>query len=185
MIRDADPSRDAAACAAIYAPYVESSPISFEEQAPNGAEMAARIERTQATHPWLVAERGGEVVAFAYSYPHRERPAYRWAVDVSVYVGAEQRGQGHGRALYEALFGLLRRQGVRTACAGITLPNEASVGLHEALGFERAATFRRIGWKEGAWRDVGWWQLQLGAADDPAGEAPPAEPGPRLPLADD
>jgi L-amino acid N-acyltransferase YncA len=185
MIRDADPQRDAAACAAIYAPYVESGPISFEEEAPDAAEMADRIERTQATHPWLVAEHGGEVVAFAYSYPHRERAAYRWAVDVSVYVGSGQWGRGHGRALYEALFGLLRRQGIRTACAGITLPNEASVGLHEALGFERVATFRQIGWKAGAWRDVGWWQLRLGAGGDPDCEAPPAEPTPRLPLTDD
>jgi phosphinothricin acetyltransferase len=180
MIRDADPQRDAAACAEIYAPYVESSPISFEEAPPGPAEMAARIEATQAAHPWLVAEEGGGVVAFAYSCPHRARAAYRWAVDVSVYVAAERRGHGHGRALYEALLALLRGQGVRTACAGITLPNEASVGLHEALGFEQVAHFRRIGWKQGAWRDVGWWQLQLGGED----EAPPAEPGPRLPLAD-
>jgi len=188
MIRDADPQRDAAACVAIYAPYVESSPISFEERPPGAAEMAARIERTRATHPWLVAEPAGEVVAYAYACPHRERPAYRWAVDVSVYVGSDRRGQGHGRALYEALFDRLRRQGIHTACAGITLPNEASVGLHEALGFEQVATFRRIGWKAGAWRDVGWWQLQLALAgdDDLAGDgAPPAEPDPRLPLADD
>jgi phosphinothricin acetyltransferase len=186
MIRDADPRRDAAACAAIYAPYVESTPISFEERALDAAEMAARIGRTQATHPWLVAEHGGEVVAYAYSCPHRERPAYRWAVDVSVYVASARRSQGHARALYEALFELLRRQGIRTACAGITLPNEASVGLHEALGFEQVARFRRIGWKAGAWRDVGWWQLQLGGGgEDDDGEAPPAEPGARLPLADD
>jgi phosphinothricin acetyltransferase len=173
-IRDADPERDAAACAAIYAPSVEQGVISFEERAPAGAEMAARIGRIAATHPWLVAECGGEVVGYAYSCPHRERAAYRWAVDVSVYVAAGQRGQGHGRALYEALFERLRRQRFQVACAGITLPNQASVGLHESLGFVAVGVNRRIGWKQGAWRDVGWWQLEL----TPPGSEAPAEPLP-------
>ncbi len=171
-IRDADPARDGAACAAIYAPSVEGSPISFEERAPDAAEMSARIERYSATHPWLVAERDGALLGYAYACPHRERPAYRWAVDVSVYVASEHRGQGHGRALYAELFERLRRQGFRTACAGITLPNPASIALHEGLGFLPAGVVRAIGWKAGAWRDVGWWQLDL----VPPGTETPPEP---------
>jgi L-amino acid N-acyltransferase YncA len=173
-IRSADPEQDAAACAAIYAPHVDASPTSFEEQAPGSDELGARIERTSATHPWLVAVSDGAVIGYAYACPHRQRPAYRWAVDVSVYVAAESRGQGVGRALYEALFERLRRQRFRTACAGITLPNEASVALHERLGFVPLGVFRGIGWKAGAWRDVGWWQLDLGL--DPG--RPPSEPLP-------
>ncbi len=171
-IRDADPARDGAACAAIYAPSVEDGPTSFEEVAPDAAEMSARIERTSATHPWLVAESGGEVVGYAYACPHRTRPAYRWAVDVSVYVAADSQGEGHGRRLYAELFERLRRLGYRTACAGITLPNPASVALHEGLGFAPLGVFRAIGWKAGAWRDVGWWQLELA----PIGAEAPPEP---------
>jgi len=171
-IRDADPARDAAACAAIYAPHVEGSPVSFEERSPDVAEMAARIGRYGASHAWLVAERGGEVVGYAYATAFNERPAYRWSAGVSVYVAEGARGTGVGRALYEALFERLRERGFRMACAGITLPNEASVGLHESLGFEQTGLNREIGWKEGAWRDVGWFQLELA----PAGEGPPPEP---------
>lgn len=171
-IRDADPARDAAACAAIYAPHVEGSPVSFEERAPGAAEMAARIERCGRSHAWLVAERGGEVVGYAYATAFNERPAYRWSASVSVYVGEAARGQGVGRTLYEALLARLRGRGFRMACAGITLPNEASVGLHEALGFEPTGINREIGWKQGAWRDVGWFQLELA----PAPQGPPPEP---------
>lgn len=171
-IRDADPTRDAAACAAIYAPHVEGSPVSFEERAPDAAELAARIERYGASHAWLVAESGGEAVGYAYGTAFNERPAYRWSTSVSVYVAEAVRGQGVGRALYEALLARLRERGFRMACAGITLPNEASVGLHEALGFERTGVNREIGFKEGAWRDVGWFQLELA----PAPEGPPPEP---------
>jgi len=173
-IRDADPARDAAACAAIYAPLVEASVVSFEERAPSPAELAARIAAIQATHPWLVAEDDGRVVGYAYGCPHRSRAAYRWAADVSVYVAAEHRGKGFGRALYEALLGRLRDQRFQVACAGITLPNEASVALHEGLGFAAVGVYRRIGWKAGAWSDVGWWQLELA----PAGDRAPPEPLP-------
>jgi phosphinothricin acetyltransferase len=173
-IRPADPRRDAAACAAIYAPHVEGSAVSFEERAPDTAEMAARIEAVAATHPWLVAELGGEVVGYAYACSFQERPAYRWAASVSVYVADGRRHAGTGRALYAGLFERLRRQRFRTACAGITLPNPASVALHESLGFVRTGVSPRIGWKDGAWRDVGWWQLELA----PAGDGSPAEPLP-------
>lgn len=171
-IRNADPQRDAAACAAIYAPHVEGSPVSFEERAPDAGEMAARIERYAATHLWLVAEREGEVAGYAYATAFNERPAYRWSTSVSVYVGEGARRRGVGRDLYEALFERLRERGFRMACAGITLPNEASVALHEGLGFERVGVNREIGWKAGAWRDVAWYQLELA----PAGEGPPPEP---------
>jgi len=173
-IRDAQPERDAAACAAIYAPYVEQTPISFEERPPDALEMEARISRYAATHPWLVAEDGGEVVGYAYACRHLERAAYRWAADVSVYVAANRRGEGLGRDLYEALFKRLRGQNFQIACAGITLPNEASVALHEALGFLRVGVSPRIGWKRGAWHDVSWWQLDL----EPAAPGTPLEPLP-------
>lgn len=177
-IRDADPERDAAACAAIYAPHVEASPTSFEERAPDPTEIAARIERARATHAWLVAEEEDEVLGYAYACPHRERPAYRWAADVSVYVAAARRGQGVGRSLYQTLFERLRRQRFRVACAGITLPNDASVSLHERLGFVPVGVFRHIGWKADAWRDVGWWQLDLTPESDepPSGPLAPGAP---------
>jgi L-amino acid N-acyltransferase YncA len=176
-IRDADAVRDAAACAAIYAPHVEASPTSFEELPPSAEEMAGRIDRVCATHPWLVAENGAEVLGYAYSCRHRERPAYRWAADVSVYVADRQRGQGLGRRLYETLFERLRGQRFQIACAGITLPNEPSVALHRRLGFAEVGVYRRIGWKAGAWRDVGWYELEL----LPAGAEPPLEPLPPSP----
>lgn len=171
QIRDAD-SRDGAACAAIYAPYVEGSAVSFEERAPDAAEMAARIGRVAAAHPWLVGERDGKVIAYAYAYTFQERPAYRWTVGVSVYVARNEHRRGVGRALYTALFDRLRESGFRMAHAGITLPNEASVGLHESLGFEQVGLNREVGWKHGAWHDVGWFQMEL----VPAGEGPPPEP---------
>lgn len=171
-IRSADPALDAEACAAIYRPHVEDDATSFEERAPGREEFSERIEDILASHAWLVAEDGGEVIGFAYACRHRSRPAYRWAADVSVYVAAGRRGEGHGRRLYEVLLEELRERGFRVACAGITLPNEASVALHEGLAFEPVGVYRRIGWKAGAWQDVGWWQLEL----SPEAEDPPAEP---------
>lgn len=178
-IRDADPALDAAACAAIYAPSVEAAPTSFEEVAPDAAEMAARIAAATTTHAWLVAEEGGEVVGYAYAVPYQQRPAYRWTATVSVYVAAGRVGGGIGRALYEELFARLRRRGFRMACAGITLPNPASVALHERLGFVQTGVNRAVGWKLGAWRDVGWYQLELAPAPD--GEEPPPDPLPPEP----
>ena len=175
MIRPADPDRDAASCAAIYAPYVLDGPVSFEQAAPDARQMAERIVRLAATHPWLVCERDGAIAGFAYGAPHRERAAYRWAADVSVYVAPAHQGQDVGRALYEALFERLRAQRIQVLCAGITLQNPASVGLHEALGFELVGVYRGIGWKAGAWRDVGWWQLRLAP---PAQDGAPPEPLP-------
>lgn len=173
MIRHADPDRDAAACAAIYAPYVAGAATSFEEQSPSAADFAERIARISATHPWLVAERDGEAVGFAYAAPHRARAAYRWTAETSVYVAQARQRDGVGRALYEALLELLRRQRLHRALAGITLPNAASVALHEALGFEPVGVYGEVGFKAGAWRDVAWWQLALAPG---GGDGPPPEP---------
>jgi L-amino acid N-acyltransferase YncA len=178
LVRPADPLRDARTCAAIYVPFVRDTPVSFEEQPPSEAEIARRIAAVSEGYPWLVAEIASEVAGYAYACPHRDRAAYRWAADVTVYVGEGQRGQGVGRALYGELMPLLSRQGLRIACAGITLPNDASVALHERFGFELVGVFRRIGWKAGAWRDVGWWQVEL----SPATYGQPAKPGPPVRL---
>jgi L-amino acid N-acyltransferase YncA len=176
LIRHAEAARDAAACASIYARYVRETVISLEEVPPSANEMAARMGRVLATHPWLVAEDEGAVVGYAYATSHRERAAYRWATDVSVYVAADHHRRGIGTALYRALFGLLVRQGLLLACAGVTLPNDASVALHEGFGFKPVGIYRGIGWKAGAWRDVGWWQLDL-VRPRPG---PPPEPGPLI-----
>jgi L-amino acid N-acyltransferase YncA len=156
-IRDASVG-DAAACAAIYAPYVRDTAISFETVAPDAVEMA---DRMAASHVWLMGEDDGRPVGFAYGGPFNPREAYRWACSVSVYLEAGRRRTGAGRALYEALFARLADLGLRRATAGITLPNEASVELHAALGFEAVGTFPRIGWKDGAWYDVAWMQRDL------------------------
>lgn len=177
QVRHADANRDAAACAAIYAPFVRHTPVSFEERPPDTRELARRMREIAQRYPWLVADADGVVAGFAYASRHRERAAYRWAADVTVYVGDGHRRQGVGSALYRALLALLGRQGLRMACAGITLPNQASVALHESLGFEPVGVYRRIGWKLGAWHDVGWWQLELAPA---VREDPPPEPGPPL-----
>ena len=134
--------------------------------------MAARIASHSATHAWLVAEREGRVAGFAYGGDHRARPAYRWSADVSVYVEDGSRGLGVGTALYEALFARLRERRFRVVVAGITLPNAASVALHERFGFAPVGVFRGIAWKAGSWRDVGWWQLDLA----PPTNEPPPEP---------
>jgi phosphinothricin acetyltransferase len=176
-IRPADPERDAAACAAIYAPSVESTPISFEVVPPDAAEFAARIAKYSATHQFLVAEEDGEVLGYVYGCRWAERPAYDWSVETSVYIGADHQGKGIGRALYAELFERLRAQGFRVAVAGITLPNPASIGLHESMGFEPIGALRDIGWKEGGWRDVGYWQLYL----QPLGEGTPSAPLPPRP----
>jgi L-amino acid N-acyltransferase YncA len=177
-VRHADPDRDGGACLAIYAPYVAHSSASFEEAVPTAAQFATRIAETSARYPWLVLEDDGRVIGYAHATQHRARAAYRWAVDVGIYIDSAHRRRGAGRQLYEALFGLLRRQQLRIACAGVALPNDASVGLHRALGFEHVGTFRAVGWKAGAWRDVSWWQLQLAPGGEDGDDRPPPEPLP-------
>ncbi|WP_104528869.1 arsinothricin resistance N-acetyltransferase ArsN1 family B [Blastococcus saxobsidens] len=170
-VRDATPA-DAAACAAIYAPYVTGTTITFELEPPTGEQMAGRIATAQRAHAWLVLEDDGVVVGYAYAGPYKERAAYRWSCEASVYLDGGRRRRGGGRALYEALFARLSERGFRTAVAGITLPNEPSIGLHTAMGFELIGTYRRIGFKQGRWRDVLWMQRSLGPYDDEPG--PPA-----------
>ncbi|MGY1887412.1 MULTISPECIES: N-acetyltransferase family protein [unclassified Blastococcus] len=169
-VRDATPA-DAAACAAIYAPYVTGTAITFELEPPTPAQMAERIAAARRAHAWLVLEDDGAVVGYAYAGPYKERAAYRWSCEVSVYLDGGRRRRGGGRALYEALFERLAARGFRTAIAGMTLPNEPSEGLHTAMGFEPIGTYRRIGFKHGRWRDVLWAQRPLGSYDDD-----PAEP---------
>ena len=160
MIRLASEA-DAAPIAAIYAPCVRSTPISFEVVAPSPAEMAERIVNTLPRYPWLVEERDGAVAGYAYAGPYAQRVCYRWSVTTSVYVRDDYRHQGIGRRLYRALLALLAEQGFRSAYAGITLPNAGSVGLHEALGFRKVAHFAEGGMKFGRWVDVGYWELNL------------------------
>jgi phosphinothricin acetyltransferase len=152
---------DADAIAAIYAPIVDATAISFETAPPDRLEMARRVNDTLRLYPWLVCDRGGQVAGYAYASRHHERRAYQWSVNTSVYIDARYRGLGVGRGLYVSLFGILTAQGFFSAYAGITLPNPASVGLHEALGFEKLGVYRNVGFKHGAWHDVGWWQLAL------------------------
>ena len=167
VVRDAT-TADAGACLAIYAPYVRDTVISFESEPPTEAEMAERIAAAAATHAWLVLEDEGGVIGYAYGGPFAPRAAYRWACEVSVYVDPDRRRSGAGRALYEALLDRLAQRGFHMALAGMTLPNDASVALHRALGFEPVGTWRRIGFKHGAWHDVAWTQRRL--ADGPPGE---------------
>lgn len=159
---------DADAIAAIYAPVVERTTISFELVAPSAEEMRQRITTTLLTHPWLVSvDAAGRVDGYAYASKHRERMAYQWSVDTAVYIRADRRGCGVGSALYRALLPMLIAQGYCQAFAGIALPNEASVGLHERLGFERLGVYRNVGYKLGGWHDVGWWQKPLQAPREP------------------
>jgi phosphinothricin acetyltransferase len=153
-------AEDAAGVLAIYAPFC-ATPVSFEEEPPSLDEMRRRIAGTLERWPWLVCAADAEVLGYVYARPHRERAAYRWSVEVTAYVAAGQRRRGVGRALYTALFRLLELQGYCNAYAGITLPNPASVGLHEALGFRPVGVYRHVGYKCGAWHDVGWWQRDL------------------------
>lgn len=164
---------DAEAIAAIYAPIVRDTAISFETEPPTPAEMAARIAGTLPRFPWLVMADDDAVLGYAYASSHRERAAYRWSVDVTVYVGETARGQGVGSALYAVLFDSLRRQGFRSAFAGIALPNPGSIALHESVGFRPLGVYDDVGFKLGAWRSVGWWRLPISEAD---GE--PSEPIP-------
>ena len=169
-VRDAT-ERDAPACAAIYAPYVTDTAVSFELEPPTAADMAGRIAAARNRHAWLLLEEAGRVVGFAYGLPFADRAAYRWACQTSIYLEVGRRRSGGGRVLYVALQARQAERGYRRAFAGMTLPNEASAGLHGALGFEPVGVYRRVGWKHGAWHDVAWVQRAIGADEDP-----PVEP---------
>jgi L-amino acid N-acyltransferase YncA len=164
-------AQDAAALAAIYAPYVTDTSVSFEEEAPDEAEMAQRIVGDgSGLHPWLAAEQDGIVIGFASSSPFRSRPAYRWTVETGVYLAPEACGRGLGGRLMERMLGLLERQGFTAVVAGIVVPNPASVALHEKLGFAPCATYSDTGFKMGEWRTV-----QVFARDLAPRLTPPAE----------
>ena len=152
---------DAEPLLAIYRPFVLETAISFELEPPSIAEFRERIERSLGEWAWLVAERGGRPIGYAYATPHRSRGAYKWSVEPSVYVHEGSHRQGIGTLLYEALLPLLTQKGYCNAYAGITLPNDASVALHRRLGFQAAGVFRSVGHKFGAWHDVSWWHLRL------------------------
>ncbi|MEO7634091.1 MAG: N-acetyltransferase family protein [Sphingomicrobium sp.] len=162
---------DAAAIAAIYRPYVEDSWISLEEQAPDAVEMARRL--SGPLHPWLVVEEDGAIAGYASTSPMRPRAGYRWSVETGVYVAQAMHGQGLGRALLETHLALLERQGFVTAIAGISLPNDASVALHETLGFALSGIERGVGFKHSQWIDVGRWQRDLASRGSSAREPRP------------
>ena len=152
---------DADAIAAIYAPYVLETPISFEETPPTPDEMRRRISSTLEVYPYLVFADGDQILGYAYGSAHRTKPAYRWSVETTVYVAPHAHRKGIGRRLYAELLDLLTRQGFHSAFAGIVPPNEKSVGLHEAMGFSYLGTFPEIGFKHGKWHDLGWWRRSL------------------------
>jgi L-amino acid N-acyltransferase YncA len=168
--------RDAAAIADIYAPFVAADATSFETEPPSADEMRGRIAETAVAYPWLVCERDGSIAGYAYATRHRARAAYQWCVETSVYVHPDCRRTGVARGLYTSLFAILAAQGYVNAYAGITLPNARSINLHEKLGFLPLTVYRGIGFKAGAWHDVGWWHLVLSPH--------PEYPLPPMPLAD-
>ncbi|MHB1653812.1 MAG: arsinothricin resistance N-acetyltransferase ArsN1 family B [Desulfitobacteriaceae bacterium] len=145
----------------IYAPYVENTAITFETEIPSRNEMEARIELILCNHVWIVVEGDGKILGYAYASEYHERAAYRWSVDVSIYVREDRQGGGIGKALYASLFRVLGLQGYRNAYAIICLPNERSIGVHEHFGFRKMAHFNNVGYKFGKWHDVGWWELFL------------------------
>jgi phosphinothricin acetyltransferase len=154
---------DAAAIAAVYAPYVTDGAVSFELDPPDAAEMARRMAAGGERHPWLVAEEDGRVLGYAYASAFRTRAAYDWAVETTVYIAGDARGRGVGRALYDELLARLTAAGFTQAVAIIALPNDASVRLHETLGFVAIGVNPAVGWKHGRWIDVGVWQRALAA----------------------
>lgn len=172
MIRLAGPA-DAAAVHAIYAPIVRATPISFEWEVPSVDEMRRRIQNVLTDRPWLVFETAGQVLGYTYATTFRERPAYRWGTEVSIYVSEPARGRGLGRKLYGALFEVLRLQGFCTAVAGATVPNQASERLHESMGFQQIGRYPAAGFKLGRWHDVAFWYLRLQPLPEVPGELIP------------
>ena len=160
---------DAAAIYEIYRPIVLDTHISFELDAPTPGEIAARIEKTLSQYPWLVCELDGRLAGYAYASAFRARAAYQWTAETTVYVHPDFQRRGLSRALYSSLMAILREQGYCSAIGVIALPNKASIRAHEALGFRKIGVVKNVGHKAGAWRDTGWWQLEL-------------RPAPRQPL---
>lgn len=157
---------DAPGVHAIYAPIVRDTIISFEYELPSVDEMRSRIAKTLPRYPWLICGQegeDGEMLGYAYASLHSERAAYNWSANVSVYVSATARRMGVGKALYGELFARLRAQNIVNVYAGISLPNPGSISLHEAMGMTLVGVYHKVGYKFGAWHDVGWWEMALGA----------------------
>ncbi len=154
---------------AIYAPFILSTPVTFELKIPSVEAFASRIGEISAKYPWLVAEKDGVILGYAYGSPHRSRAAYQWSVEVSAYLAPEARRQGVGTALYDRLFAELRELGYVNAYSGVVIPNEASTAFHQALGFTLVGIYHRIGYKLGRWHDTAWYELRL---SEPAGTPP-------------
>jgi phosphinothricin acetyltransferase len=172
--------QDAPEIAATYETIVRDTAISFELEPPGAVEISRRITALlEGGRPWLVCASDSAPLGYAYAGRYRERAAYRWSVESSIVVAAEARGRGIGRALYTSLLAVLSLQGFRRVYAAIAIPNDASVALHRAVGFERAGTLREAGYKFGRWHDVEWWQRLL---DAPAGS--PQAPEPPMSLED-
>jgi len=163
-------AQDAAACVAIYQPYVQDTAISWEIEVPTVAEMAARIS---AAHEWLVLECGDQLVGFAYGHALNRLPAYQWSVETGIYVSVGHHRAGGGRRLYTELLRRLAERGYRRGFAGLTQPNEASNGFHRSFGFRDAGLYRRVEWKHGRWHDVAWMQVDLLGDDEPDGPPGP------------
>lgn len=159
-------AKDAEAILAIYAPFIENTSFTFETEVPSVAAFAERIEHYSDNWPWLVCEAGGTIAGYAYASRYRERVAYQWSVESSVYVHDEFQRAGVARALYAALFEILGKQGFRNVYAVINLPNDKSVAFHESCGFSYFATYEQVGYKLGKWKNVGWWRLVLNGFDE-------------------
>jgi L-amino acid N-acyltransferase YncA len=160
-------NHDAEQIRAIYAPIVCDTAISFEIDTPTTEEIQRRISNTLATYPFIVCEERSAVKGYAYASRHRDRAAYQWSVDVSVYVEASEKHRGIATALYTSLFEILRSQGYYNAYAGIALPNPASVGFHRSMQFQPVGVYRHVGYKLGAWHDVSWWERSLQPLREP------------------
>ncbi|SPM36070.1 L-amino acid N-acyltransferase YncA [Mycobacterium rhizamassiliense] len=159
-------AQDAAACIAIYRPYVENTAISWELEVPSVEEMAARITAARTTHEWLILEDDGQAIGFAYGHTLYRLPTYQWSAETGIYVDPDRHREGGGRKLYTRLLQRLTERGYRRAFAGITQPNEASNEFHRSFGFVNAGLYRRVEWKLDRWHDVAWLQLDLSGADD-------------------
>lgn len=145
----------------IYSPNILSTAISFETEIPTIENFKKRIEKCLQKFPWIVCSIDNKIAGYVYASSHRDREAYQWSCECSVYVHENFQGKKIGKELYHLLFKILKHQGFRNVYAGITLPNDASVQLHEKCGFENFATYENVGYKFGKWHSVGWWKLQI------------------------
>lgn len=164
-IRIATPE-DARSILEIYAPYITHTSLTFETEVPSEQAFAERMRNYLQTWPWLVCEVDGNIAGYSYATRYRERTGYQWCTESSIYIKDEFKGTGMAKALYSALFEILKRQGFRNVYAVINLPNDRSVVFHESCGFSWFATYENVGYKLGQWKNVGWWRLQINDYSD-------------------